>query len=133
MTPSRKIPPFVGSYILKTRSASVDFPDAVARAQIATIHLKKRGYDPAQFEVADLAKFSDGYSGAEIEQAIVSASFGARARNEALRPADVLAEIDRTRPLSVVMAERIDELRDWAAERAVFADDVERPSVSESA
>ena len=101
----------------------VDFPNDEARIQIATIHLKKRSYDPAQFDVPGLAKLSEGYSGAEIEQAIVSASFEARARNEALRPADILAEIERTRPLSVVMAERIDELRAWAHDRAVFADD----------
>jgi ATP-dependent 26S proteasome regulatory subunit len=101
----------------------VDFPDATARVQIASIHLKKRGYDPAKFEVDGLAKLSAGFSGAEIEQAIVSASFEARARGDALRPADILAEIERTRPLSVVMAERISALRAWAADRAVFADD----------
>ena len=109
----------------------VDFPNDEARIQIATIHLKKRSYDPAQFDVSGLAKLSEGYSGAEIEQAIVSASFEARARNEGLRPADILAEIERTRPLSVVMAEKIDELRAWAADRAVFADD--ELSVSRSA
>ena len=103
----------------------VDFPGADARVQIATIHLKKRGYDPAQFDVQGIAKLSENFSGAEIEQAIVSASFEARARNEALRPADILAEIERTRPLAVVMSERIDELRAWAADRAVFADDAE--------
>ncbi len=53
----------------------------------------------------------------------MSASFEARARGEALRAADILAEIERTRPLSVVMSERIDALRAWAAERAVYADD----------
>jgi SpoVK/Ycf46/Vps4 family AAA+-type ATPase len=109
----------------------VDFPNDEARTQIATIHLRKRGYDAAQFDVPGLAKLSDGYSGAEIEQAIVSASFEARARNEALRPADILAEIERTRPLSVVMAERIDELRAWAANRAVFADDEPRANYTE--
>jgi SpoVK/Ycf46/Vps4 family AAA+-type ATPase len=102
----------------------VDFPNPSARAQIARIHLKKRGHDPDQFEVENLAKLAEGYSGAEIEQAIVSASFEALARGDALRPADVLAEIERTRPLSVVMAERIDALRAWASERAVFADEV---------
>ena len=110
----------------------VDFPSQAARAQIATIHLKKRGYDPAQFDVQGLAKLSENFSGAEIEQAIVSASFEARARSEALRPADILAEIERTRPLSVIMAERIDALRDWASERAVFADDAE-PYVDDAA
>ena len=104
----------------------VDFPSEDARTQIATIHLKKRGYDPAHFDVAALAKLSESFSGAEIEQAIVSASFETRARDEVLRSADILAEIERTRPLSVIMAERIDALRMWASERAVFADDSEQ-------
>jgi AAA+ superfamily predicted ATPase len=101
----------------------VDFPSPAARAQIAAIHLKKRGHDPAQFAIDGLARLAEGFSGAEIEQAIVSASFEARARGDALRAADILAEIERTRPLSVVMAERIEALRAWAAERAVYADD----------
>jgi ATP-dependent 26S proteasome regulatory subunit len=103
----------------------VDFPSAGARMQIADIHLRKRGYDPAQFDVQGLARLSEDFSGAEIEQAIVSASFEARARDESLRPADILAEIERTRPLSVIMAERIGALRAWASERAVFADETE--------
>jgi ATP-dependent 26S proteasome regulatory subunit len=103
----------------------VDFPNPMTRRQIAAIHLKKRGFDPAKFEIDGIAKLADGYSGAEIEQAIVSASFEARARGEALRPADVLAEIEHTRPLSVVMAEKIDALRAWACDRAVFADEPE--------
>jgi ATP-dependent 26S proteasome regulatory subunit len=101
----------------------VDFPNSVAREQIARIHLAKRGQDASKFDVAGLAHLANGYSGAEIEQAIVSASFEARARNESLCSADILAEIERTRPLSVVMAEKMEALRDWAAERAVHADD----------
>jgi SpoVK/Ycf46/Vps4 family AAA+-type ATPase len=100
----------------------VDFPSAAAREEIARIHLKKRGYDPAGFDVAGLAERCENFSGAEIEQAIVSASFEVLARGNALTAADILAEIERTRPLSVVMAEKIDALRDWASERAVFAD-----------
>jgi SpoVK/Ycf46/Vps4 family AAA+-type ATPase len=106
----------------------VDFPSRAAREQIARIHLKKRGHDPDKFEIDGLARLAEGFSGAEIEQAIVSASFEARARNEALRAADILAEIERTRPLAVVMAERIDALRAWAADRAVFADEPEDAS-----
>jgi len=103
----------------------VDFPKQEARMQIARIHLGKRGHDPAKFDVEGLARLSEGFSGAEIEQAIVSASFEARARNEPLASADILAELERTRPLSVVMAEKIDALRDWASERAVYADEPE--------
>ena len=53
----------------------------------------------------------------------MSASFEARSRSETLTSADILAELERTRPLSVVMAEKIDALRDWASERAVYADE----------
>jgi ATP-dependent 26S proteasome regulatory subunit len=103
----------------------VDFPQSAAREQIALIHLKKRSLDPSQFDLPGIARMSAGFSGAEIEQAIVSASFEARARDATLGTADILAEMERTRPLSVVMAERIDALRDWAAERAVFADAID--------
>ena len=89
----------------------VDLPGADARAQIARIHLQKRGHDPAQFDIDGLVRLSEGFSGAEIEQAIVSASFEARSRDAVLASADILAEFDRTRPLSVVMAEKIEELR----------------------
>ncbi len=101
----------------------VDFPGVAARAQVARIHLKKRGHEPSAFDVAGLARLAEGFSGAEIEQAIVSASFEVRSRNETLTSADILAELERTRPLSVVMAEKIDKLRDWASERAVYADE----------
>ena len=53
---------------------------------------------------------------------MICAAYEARARNAALDDAIVIEEIVRTRPLSVVMAERIGELRAWAAERTVSAD-----------
>ncbi len=101
----------------------VDFPHAAARAQIAAIHLRKRGHDPAAFDLAVIAQRSAGFSGAEIEQAIIAAGFEARARGARLASEDVLAELARTRPLSVVMAERIGALRAWARDRAVHADE----------
>ncbi len=105
----------------------VDFPHAAAREQIAAIHLRKRGHDPAGFDLAGFARLSEGFSGAEIEQAIVAGSFEARARSAALASADVLLELERTRPLSVIMAERIGALRAWARDRAVYADDEQQP------
>jgi hypothetical protein len=65
---------------------------------------------------------SKGFSGAEIEQAIVSSLYAAHAKREPLATAHVLAEIKATRPLSVVMAERIDAMRDWATGRTVSCD-----------
>lgn len=100
----------------------VDFPAAPVREQIFAIHLRKRRLDPAAFDVRALAALAEGFSGAEIEQAVVAATFEARARNAAVTTDDVRAELLRTRPLSIVMAERIHGLREWARDRAVFAD-----------
>jgi hypothetical protein len=69
-----------------------------------------------------LSRATEGFSGAEIEQAVVSALYEALARNEALSAAILKEEIARTRPLSLTMAERISSLRGWAAERTVSAD-----------
>ena len=100
----------------------VDLPDAAAREEVLRIHLKKRGHDPAAFDLAQLTALTEGYSGAEIEQAVICALYEAHAAKRALDSAQVAAEIARTRPLSVVMAERIASLRAWAEERTVKAD-----------
>ena len=100
----------------------VDLPDAVAREEIFRIHLKRRKQDPAAFELPGLVAKSEGFSGAEIEQAVVGALYSAHAGGSKLATGDVLAEIARTRPLSVVMAEKIAYLRLWAADRTVKAD-----------
>lgn len=61
-------------------------------------------------------------SGAEIEQAVVSALYEAVPDGRVPDTAMLLAEIARSRPLSVIMSERVQALRDWAAERCVMAD-----------
>lgn len=99
----------------------IDLPDAAVRRDIFTIHLRLRELDPAQFDVAALAAAADGYSGAEIEQAIVAALYESRAANAALDTAHLRAELARTRPLSVLMAEQVQALRDWARTRTVPA------------
>ena len=100
----------------------VDLPDAATRADIFRIHLRKRKLDPAKFDLSRLAVAADGFSGAEIEQAIVAAIYEALATKQPLSTQHVLAEIGRTRPLSVVMAEKVQWLRQWAAGRTVRAD-----------
>jgi len=99
----------------------VDLPDAEARKTIFRIHLGKRGQDPSGFDLALLVGSSEGFSGAEIEQAIVSALYTAHGDGGPLRTEDVLRELQATRPLSVVMAEQIQYLRDWARDRTVPA------------
>ncbi|MEP7119170.1 MAG: AAA family ATPase [Acidobacteriota bacterium] len=100
----------------------VDLPDAASRHEIFAIHLGKRGQDVAAYDLARLVALTDGYSGAEIEQAVICAIYDSRAEQCATGTAHVAAEIARTRPLSIVMAERIAALRAWAADRTVRAD-----------
>ena len=99
----------------------VDLPGADARARILQIHLKRRKRDPAKFDIRRLVDLTDGFSGAEIEQAVVSALYTAFSRQADLTTEVVADEIEMTKPLSVTMAERIDALRKWAKDRAVFA------------
>ncbi len=99
----------------------VDLPDARTRASILHIHLARRGLDPKQFDLAQLTRESEGFSGAELEQAVVSAMYAARAQGAPLDTCHVAAELGRTRPLSVLMREQIDALRAWAAGRTVPA------------
>jgi SpoVK/Ycf46/Vps4 family AAA+-type ATPase len=100
----------------------VDLPSERVRAQILTIHLTKRSYDPAQFDVAHIAACTDGFSGAELEQLIVAAGFEAYAAGTALSTALLIQAAAQTKPLSVLRAEAIEQLRDWARERTVSAD-----------
>lgn len=99
----------------------VDLPDAQARKEILAVHLHKRDLDAARFDLALLAHESNGFSGAELEQAIVSASYSAFANEQTIDNEYLLKEIHHTRPLSIVMAEKIDELRGWAKDRTVSA------------
>ncbi|MBT8081746.1 MAG: AAA family ATPase [Gammaproteobacteria bacterium] len=100
----------------------VDLPDPDVRTSIFAIHLVNREQPLQNFDVRELATASDGFSGAEIEQAIVSSLYTAHARREPLATEHILEEIARTRPLSIVMAERISEMRDWARGRTVPTD-----------
>ncbi|MCE2950030.1 MAG: AAA family ATPase [bacterium] len=99
----------------------VDLPDAATRSDIFSIHLKRRKLDPAAFDLLSLSRAADGFSGAEIEQAIVASMYEAHAHKVPLSTKHLIDEIARTRPLSVMMAEKIEELRAWAQERCVPA------------
>lgn len=100
----------------------VDLPAAAVREEIFRIHLSRRELQVPLFNLTQLAQASDGFSGAEIEQAVVSAVYAAAARQQEVGDAHLLEALAHTSPLSVVMAERLEALRDWARERAVMAD-----------
>ncbi len=100
----------------------VDLPSRRARADIFHLHLARRGEDAGRFDSDALAEAAEGFSGAEIEQAVVSALYEARAGRFALDDAAILTALRSTRPLSVVRAEKVDALRQWAKGRCVSAD-----------
>jgi hypothetical protein len=99
----------------------VDLPDAGTRRVIAEIHLRKRDIDAERIDLDAVVDACEGFSGAEIEQAVVAALYAAHAGTRQLDTGVLVDEMRRTRPLSVVMAERIAWLRAWAAERTVPA------------
>lgn len=99
----------------------VDLPDAGVRAEIFRIHLARRELHADGFDLQQLAEASAGFSGAEIEQVVVSALYAAQGRQQAVDQAMLLQGIQSTSPLSVVMAEDLDALRAWAAGRTVSA------------
>ena len=92
------------------------------RNAILAIHLTNREQPLKQFDLEKLAHATEGFSGAEIEQAIVSSLYAAHAKQEALDTRHIISEIELTRPLSVVMAERISAMRQWAEGRTVSCD-----------
>jgi len=100
----------------------IDLPDVAARARILGIHLARRKRDPAKFDLDALSVAADGFSGAELEQAIRSGLYAAFAKKQELTTAILLNELSQTRSLSVVMPERLASLRAWAKERCVSAD-----------
>jgi hypothetical protein len=100
----------------------VDLPSVENRRDIWNIHLSKRHLDPVKFNLDFLIEATEGFSGSEIEQAIVSAMYAAHAQGHEVSEKDLMAEIKQTKPLSVVMAEKVEELKDWAAKRTVPCD-----------
>lgn len=100
----------------------VDLPRDDVRLEIFRIHIDKREQDSTTIDLKKLSQESELFSGAEIEQAVVSALYSAHAASETLSTEHILDEINTTKPLAVLMSEKIKHLRDWAAERTVPAD-----------
>jgi len=97
----------------------VDLPDANTRVKIFSIHLRQRNLAPSGFDLEQLAQQSEGFSGSEIEQVVVSALYAGGKKD--MDTQALLSEIEQTRPLSVVMHEQIASLRHWAKDRTVAA------------
>jgi SpoVK/Ycf46/Vps4 family AAA+-type ATPase len=101
----------------------IDLPGEVARRTTLGIHLSKRKRDPKTFDLPALVAATEGYGGAEIEAGIESAlrdAFGDGPRP--LGTKDLVEAYRRSPPISVIMADRIAELRDWGSSRCVPAE-----------
>lgn len=99
----------------------VDLPQLEERETIALIHLEKRNIPLDNIDVALIAKASEGFTGAEIEQAIVSTLYRAHIDQKNITTPLLIDEIQKTRPISLTKAEDMNALRAWAKERAVSA------------
>jgi SpoVK/Ycf46/Vps4 family AAA+-type ATPase len=100
----------------------VDLPGPDARREILRIHLKRKKRAPENFDLHQLVELTEGYSGSEIEQAILSALHDAYATKSDMTTESLARAIAGSPPLSVTMAERIADLREWAQRRCVPAE-----------
>lgn len=100
----------------------VDLPAEDIRRTIFEIHLSKRNRNPADFDVPHLAAMCQGFSGAEIEEAVVAAMFAAFSDDREFTTADIHSELVKTVPLSQTAGDKIQAIRTWAEGRAVPAD-----------
>jgi SpoVK/Ycf46/Vps4 family AAA+-type ATPase len=99
----------------------VDLPNLEERREIFAVHLRKRKRDPKMFDLAALAAAAEGFTGAEIEQAVVAALYTAFSRGVEVTSPIIAEELKATKPLSVTRAEEVEALRAWARDRAVMA------------
>ncbi|MBS2020837.1 MAG: AAA family ATPase [Deltaproteobacteria bacterium] len=95
----------------------IDLPASKEREDIFRIHLARRERDPMRYNVGQLAQLSEGYSGAEIEQAVVSGLHHAFASRVELGQEHLMRAVAETLPLSTTMATEITTLREWARSR----------------
>lgn len=96
----------------------VDLPQAEERRDIFAIHLAHRGREPLKYDLNKLALASEGFSGAEIEQALIEGLYDAFESEQDLTDEDILRSIEKTIPLSRTMEHKISALRQWARTHA---------------
>ena len=100
----------------------VDLPKQAARESIFKIHFEKRKIPTSKLDFTDIAAATEGFSGAEIEQIVVSVMYASHTRKSAISMQSIMEEINQTRPLSVIMSEQVSELRRWAQDRTIAVD-----------
>lgn len=121
MATANRVERLPGEFLRKGRFDEiffVDLPNTEERKEIFRIHLAKRRREIARFDLDQLATVCDGFSGAEIEQALVAAMYEAFAQDREFTQLDIIAAIKSTLPLSKTMTEQVNALRAWAMNRA---------------
>lgn len=121
MATANRVERLPGEFLRKGRFDEiffVDLPNTQERGDIFRIHLQKRRSDISRFDLEQLAKLSEGFSGAEIEQALVAAMYDAFAQDGEFTQLDIIAALKSTMPLSRTMTEQVNALREWAHQRA---------------
>ena len=99
----------------------ITLPNLKERREIFRIHLQNRGKNPDSFNLDSLAKNTEGLSGAEIEQAVISALFESYSKQKELDDRELIIAASTIVPLSTTMREEISKLERWASNRAVKA------------
>jgi len=107
----------------------IDLPSAAERREIFRIHVAKRLRDPAAFDLDALSTAAEGFSGAEIEQAVVAGLYHAFGEGTDLRQVHVMKAIEESVPLSSTMGEDIGRLREWSKNRTRPASSAQRLAV----
>ena len=107
----------------------IDLPSAAERREIFRIHVAKRLRDPAAFDLDALSTAAEGFSGAEIEQAVVAGLYHAFGEGTDLRQVHVMKAIEESVPLSATMGEEISRLREWSKNRTRPASSAQRLAV----
>jgi SpoVK/Ycf46/Vps4 family AAA+-type ATPase len=121
MATANRVDKLPGEFLRKGRFDEiffVDLPNLEERREIFRIHLARRRPAIDRFDLDQLAKVSEGFSGAEIEQAVIAAMYDAFAQDREFTQLDIIAAVKATLPLSRTMTEQVTALRDWAKHRA---------------
>ena len=105
----------------------VDLPQLQERREIFVIHLARRGRDALDYDLNQLARATEGFSGAEIEQIIIDGLYDAFENERDLTTEDLLRNITSTIPLSQTMESKITALRQWARNHARPASEPPKP------
>ena len=121
MATANRVERLPGEFLRKGRFDEiffVDLPTKEERKEIFSIHLSKRRREITRFDLDQLATVCEGFSGAEIEQALIAAMYEAFAQEREFTHLEIIAAIKSTLPLSKTMNEQVTALRDWARQRA---------------